>query len=57
MLNQRADGAIMPAAGIPMKGAGANGYISGIDPICNNALRCDNSCYLHITQKVAPPVW
>ena len=57
MLNHGADGAIMPATGIHMKGAGANGYIFGINPICNNALCCDNSCYIHITQKVAPSVW
>ena len=57
MLTQGADGAIMPAAGIPMKGAGADDYIFGLDPICNNALRCDNSCYLHIKQKAAPSVW
>lgn len=47
----------MPAAEIQKKGAGADGYIYGLDPICNNALRCDNSCYLHIKQKVAPSVW
>ena len=57
MLNHGADGAIMPATGIHMKGAGANGYIFGINPICNNALCCDNSCYIHITQKVAPSLW
>lgn len=37
--------------------ADAYDYIFGSDSICNNALRCDNSCYLHITQKVAPSVW
>ena len=47
----------MPAARIQMKGADANDYIFGFNPICDDALRCDNSCYLHITQKVAPSVW
>ena len=43
----------MSAAGRYTKGAGANGYISGADPVCNYALRSYNSCYLHTTQKVA----
>ena len=43
----------MSAVGRYTEEAGANGYISGSDPVCNYALRCYNSCYLHITQKVA----
>ena len=57
ILTQGADGAHTPAAGILTKGAGAYGYFFGSDPICNYALRSGNSCYLHITQKVAPSVW
>ena len=33
------------------KEAGAYGYILRSDSVCNYALRCDNSCYLHYTQK------
>lgn len=40
-----------------MKGADAYGYIFGLKRICRNALRCDNSCYLHITQKVTYFRW
>lgn len=43
----------MSAVGRYTEGAGANGYISVSDPVCNYALRCYNSCYLHTTQKVA----
>ncbi len=57
VFNRGADGAIMPVAGIQKKGAGANDYIFGFNPVCNNALCCDNSCHIHITQKVAPSVW
>lgn len=57
MLAQGANGAIMSAAGHLKKGAGANGYIFGLDPVCNYALCCYNSCYLHTTQKVAPSSW
>ena len=39
------------------KEAGAYGYILRSDSVCNYALRCDNSCYLHYTQKIAPSVW
>ena len=47
----------MSAAGHLWKGAGANGYIFWSDSVCNYALRCDNSCYLHCTQKIAPSLW
>ena len=57
MLTKGVDGATTPATGMQKKGAGADDYSLGAIPICNHALRSDNSCYLHITQKVAPPVW
>lgn len=57
MLTMGADGAIMPTAGHERKGVGANDYIFGLNPICDDALCRDNSCCLHITQKVAPSVW
>lgn len=57
MLTKGTEGANMSAAGRLRKGAGANGYIYGLDPVCNYALRSNNSCYLHTTQKIAPSLW
>jgi hypothetical protein len=50
-------GRYIPAAEYFEKGAGANGYIFGFDPVCNYALRCYYSCDLCTTQKVAPSAW
>ena len=52
-----ADGVIMPVAGIPMKGSVLMITFSELTQICNNALRCDNSCYLHLFSTTPTDYW
>ena len=52
-----AEGAITSAAGLAKERGWCYGYICRSIRICDYALRCNNSCYLHYTQKVAPLSW
>jgi len=52
MLTQGAEGAITSAAGHWLERGWCYGYISGFVPVCNYALRRNNSCCLYYTQKV-----